>query len=800
MMTMREVADWQLAQPGWDSYNSWKHGALFAGVMATYRTTLDPEYYNAAVSWANKYDWQLGPVTRLADDHCPGQTYLELHFIEPDPNRVQDTKSTFDYLMANPEPGREEWYWCDALFMAPPVLTRLYAVTADSDYLSYLNQMYWDTTEYLYDTDEHLFYRDDRYFDDISPNGEKLFWSRGNGWVLAGLARILQYLPPTDPNHADYITLFQEMSAKIATLQSEDGLWRSNLLDPEHYPDPETSGTGFFCYAIAWGVNEEILDENIYSPIIDKAWEGLTDAVHESGKLGWVQQTAREPGPTTWDSTEIYGVGAFLLAGSEVAEYYLTGISVENYESYVDTDTGDPNLLGTWSHGAENVNNDSNSEISLQNDPNMSYGKGRQSMRFEYDNSVSPFYSAVERAYQSNQDWSGPEAVILSIWLKGDPANAAEQIYVGLEDADGHIAVQRFPEDSITRLSLWAQLNFDIGEFTGVDRTRIRRIIIGIGKQVPEAGGQGAVYIDEIKLQPSQCFPERRSVADFDGDCVVGSEDLKIIAGDWLDGYDNYVQAVVPDVNGLAALYDFENSDAGDSSGHGYHGMAAGVVFVDSDAPVPGGSVKTAGFGGGAGDRIEIPTTSLSLSSGTISLWGYLSETQSGVRYFFGHTSSPPWGDRIQLYMDSDDTYLALGFGDSHSVNTNIATLNIATWYHIALTWQQGQTIGGGSYTVYVNGVEKAKGSYSGLTTLAPLANIGNDGSANPEEALSGYIDHVCIYDYALSHGEILTLAGLSSWSVPLSSPADLHEDGIVNLKDYAILAEMWLQDQSWPN
>ena len=126
--------------------------------------------------------------------------------------------------------------------------------------------------------------------------------------------------------------------------------------------------------------------------------------------------------------------------------------------------------------------------------------------------------------------------------------------------------------------------------------------------------------------------------------------------------------------------------------------------------------------------------------------------------------------------------------------------LNTATWYHIALIWEESQTPGSGSYIVYVDGVEKAMGSYSGLSTLAALANIGNDGSDSPTETLSGYIDHVCIYDYALSHAEVLSLAGLSSWSTPLSSPADLYEDGIVNLKDYTFLAEMWLQHQLWPD
>ena len=48
---------------------------------------------------------------------------------------------------------------------------------------------------YLYDKEEHLFYRDHRYFAKREANGKKVFWGRGNGWVLGGLVEILQALP-----------------------------------------------------------------------------------------------------------------------------------------------------------------------------------------------------------------------------------------------------------------------------------------------------------------------------------------------------------------------------------------------------------------------------------------------------------------------------------------------------------------------------------------------------------------------------------------------------------------------------
>lgn len=205
----------------------------------------------------------------------------------------------------------DRWSWCDALFMAPPVYAKLYVLTKDKKYLDFLNKEYKASYDYLYDKEEHLFYRDCRYFSKREANGEKVFWGRGNGWVLGGLAEILQTLPRTEPSRAFYQDLFVTLATRVAGLQSPDGYWHASLLDPASYPSPETSATGFIVYAFAYGVNEGLLDKATFMPVIEKGWQALVDAVEPTGKLGYVQPIGADPRKVTRDMTEVYGVGAF---------------------------------------------------------------------------------------------------------------------------------------------------------------------------------------------------------------------------------------------------------------------------------------------------------------------------------------------------------------------------------------------------------------------------------------------------------------------------------------------------------
>lgn len=318
---MQKVCDWQLSNPvtiNEQNQNDWARAAFYAGVMATYRTTHNEKYLNAAMTWSESFDWHLAQRLRHADDHAKGQTYLELYEIKKDPGMISDIRNTFDTLIMNSKPGREDWWWCDALFMAPPVLAKLAAATDDPKYRSFLNAMFWDSYDFLYDKEAHLFYRDKSYFDKKTPKGHKTFWARGNGWVMAGTVRVLQYLPKDDPQYSRYVTLLREMAAAVKKIQGKDGLWRPSLLDESEVPHPETSGSSFFCYAMAWGINNGILDKKEYLPVVLKAWKGLNHYVTDEGKLQWVQPIGAAPDKVTIDNYQEYGSGAFLLAGSEL--------------------------------------------------------------------------------------------------------------------------------------------------------------------------------------------------------------------------------------------------------------------------------------------------------------------------------------------------------------------------------------------------------------------------------------------------------------------------------------------------
>jgi rhamnogalacturonyl hydrolase YesR len=324
---MRKVADWQLerAQPYFDRVWTWS--ALYVGFMAASDSLGDPKYRDAMLAMGQKFDWQLRGHLPNADDESVGQTYLELYLLKKDPAMLRPTQSTLDAILAAPRTsalqGKEiAWWWCDALFMAPPVWAEMYAATGDRKYIDYLDEEWAKTSGRLYDTQEHLYARDSTFLTRTEANGKKMFWGRGNGWVMGGIVRTLQYLPKDDPARAKYVAQLQEMAARVAQLQGPDGLWKAGLLDPDDYDLPELSGSSFFTYALAAGVNQGILDKKVYEPVIKKAWAGLLHHVYADGRLGCIQQTGAEPAPFRASASYTYGVGAFLLAGSEIQKMH----------------------------------------------------------------------------------------------------------------------------------------------------------------------------------------------------------------------------------------------------------------------------------------------------------------------------------------------------------------------------------------------------------------------------------------------------------------------------------------------
>lgn len=320
---MRKVADWQLAYSEGKYNQDWTYGPLYLAMLATSDITGDAKYHDKAVQLFDQYQWKLWANRPFhADDEVIAQSYELLYQEKPDPKRIADATATFDRLIERPnDPKKELWWWCDALYMAPPALARMSAITGDHRYIDKMNHEWKITQDLLYDKDEKLFFRDATFLKKTEANGKKLFWSRGNGWVLAGTANVLKALPKNDPSRPQYIQLFKEMSERIAGLQQPSGLWRTGLLDQTAYELDEISGSGFFTYAMTWGINEGILPRAKYGPVVEKAWAAMVKHVFASGRLGSIQPIGAAPGQFTTTSSYVYGVGAFLLAGSELVRY-----------------------------------------------------------------------------------------------------------------------------------------------------------------------------------------------------------------------------------------------------------------------------------------------------------------------------------------------------------------------------------------------------------------------------------------------------------------------------------------------
>ena len=319
---MRKVADWQIARIKDTPSQDWTFATLYVGLISASQTTGNPAYRDDVQKVAEHYGWTLGPRQTHADDQAIGQSYLWLNRLTPNPKDIKALKAQFDQVIHTPDdPAKPVWWWCDALFMAPPVWAGLAAETHDPRYLDYMDHEWHITSNLLWDKDERLFYRDNSYFDKREKNGRKIFWSRGNGWVMGGLVRTLESLPANDPRRPFYVERLQVMAKSVATLQSSDGLWRPGLLDAADYPLPEVSGSAFFVYAMAWGINHKLLDAKVYAPIVAKGWAGLVQHIYADGRLGCIQPVGAAPGAYTAGASYVFGTGAFLMAGSEMTKF-----------------------------------------------------------------------------------------------------------------------------------------------------------------------------------------------------------------------------------------------------------------------------------------------------------------------------------------------------------------------------------------------------------------------------------------------------------------------------------------------
>jgi rhamnogalacturonyl hydrolase YesR len=339
------VADWQLAHLGNFDYVSveahrhdtqsprdWIQAAFYIGLTHFADASRDARYSDAVLAHGTAEGWGFDSRPRHADADATAAVWIWAAERTHDTAKLLPSRSRFDAVLAapssvsldfefaSPEGGapycQARWCWSDALFMAPPAWIALSKATADGRYLVHADTEFWATTDYLYDRTDHLYYRDSRFIAQRDAKGRKIFWGRGNGWVFAGLARILTDLPADHPSRPRYEALFKQMAERITGLQGAHGYWPVSLLEPQQ--TPETSGTGFFVYGLAWGINHGLLHDKPYRRAVDRGWRALTAAVQPDGRLGWVQRIGAGPDQVSAADTQLYGVGAFLLAASEV--------------------------------------------------------------------------------------------------------------------------------------------------------------------------------------------------------------------------------------------------------------------------------------------------------------------------------------------------------------------------------------------------------------------------------------------------------------------------------------------------
>lgn len=319
----------------------WDNAAYHTGNMEAYFLTGNEDYRKYSEAWAKHNEWkgaksddrskwkysygESDEYVLFGDYQICFQTYADLYNIAPEEYKIKRAREVMEYQMSTPQ--IDYWWWSDGLYMVMPVMTKMYKITHNHLYLDKLYEYITYSDKIMFDKDENLYYRDAKYVypKHKSVNGKKDFWARGDGWVLAGLAKVLKDLPKDYKHYEFFAQKFQNMAKTVAAIQQPEGYWTRSMMDPAHAPGPETSGTAFFTYGFLWGINNGLLDEATYMPVVNKAWKYLSKtALQKNGAVGYVQPIGEKAIPgqiVDAKSTANFGVGAFLLAACEYVRY-----------------------------------------------------------------------------------------------------------------------------------------------------------------------------------------------------------------------------------------------------------------------------------------------------------------------------------------------------------------------------------------------------------------------------------------------------------------------------------------------
>ena len=330
----------------------WDHAAYHTGNMEVVRLLKEDQkgkmadvrqqFLDYSLRWANHNQWQ-GATEKdtskwkykrygegqdfvlFGDWQICFQTYIDLYLLDRQEERIARAKEVMGYIADSQ--ANDYWWWADALYMVMPVMTKMYRLTGDEKYLDKLYENLLFTDSIMLDQETGLYFRDGKYVypQHKSANGLKDFWARGDGWVLAGLAKVLQDMPTSYRHHDFFVKKYQRLAHAVALLQQKEGYWTRSMMDANHAPGPETSGTAFFTYGMLWGVNNGYLNRKDYAPVIRRAWSYLTTtALQPNGRVGYVQPIGERaiPGQTVDANSQAnFGVGAFLLAACEYVRY-----------------------------------------------------------------------------------------------------------------------------------------------------------------------------------------------------------------------------------------------------------------------------------------------------------------------------------------------------------------------------------------------------------------------------------------------------------------------------------------------
>ncbi|UCG58717.1 MAG: discoidin domain-containing protein [Phycisphaerales bacterium] len=564
-----------------------------------------------------------------------------------------------------------------------------------------------------------------------------------------------------------------------------------------------------------------VIDETI-SPVSVPA--GGSYASYDTGELGldqiyfWkVNEVNQAETPATWQGD---------LWNFSTEEY----VTVDDFETYDDDYENYNRVFQVWIDGGGytqpepgHPGNGSGALIGSDAPPwvEQTIVHDGQSMPFSYNNSTSTYSEAAASVADLpiGQDWTKYGAKTLTLWFYGDPENAAEQMYAKLDGA-------KVPYDGDAtdlQQAAWQEWNIDLTDFAGVDLRTVTEFAIGFERSGP-IGGSGIVHFDDIRLYQRRCILSNRTAdlakADYaptgyiSGDCMVDHRELEIMMGDWL-AEDDVVPTADPGPMGYSdAYYPFEegtDTATGDESGNGRNGTFEGGVTWVAPGLMGDGAINVDGT---AGSRVTIGNWDPAWADQlTVSIW----VRWSGVRHGSSQgliSKRDGWSETALMFMfeiDTSGVESGLGLRQFSAADTDVIsepgamTPFIGNWVHAAATFD------GTTGRVYLDGREIASGPFAlGEGTGAGVV-IGNTNSsiwADSPEAFNGDLDEARIYDRALSPAQIAHLADLTPGDgqlhIPVRSPSELYDAETpgsrrVDFKDFAVLADQWLDEQLWP-